>query len=138
MIMDAKRVRKTELFIVGIRRLGCDSIKILSSSKRAGVAVAEPQVWAPASKSPAGKGTYVLSRNRGPALILGICGQVASILRLRAREGELGPHRRQLANRAAQRLDLVMRVVSVHFRRCMTDKLLSDFDRHSCVRYGCS
>ena len=49
--------------------------------------------------------------------------------------GELRPHRRQLANRAAKRLDLVMRVVSVHFRRCMPGKLLSDFDRHSGVRH---
>ena len=48
-------------------------------------------------------------------------------------EGELGSHCRQLANRAAKRLDLVMRVVSVHFRRCITGELLSNFDRHSGV-----
>ena len=50
-------------------------------------------------------------------------------------EGDLGSHCRQLANRAAKRLDFVMRVVRVHFRRCMTGKLLSDFYGHSGVRH---
>jgi len=48
---------------------------------------------------------------------------------------ELRAERRQLANRAAKRLDFVMRVVRVHFRRCVAGKLLSDFDRHSGVRH---
>ena len=55
-----KGKKKTEFFIVGIKRL----IKISFSSKRAGVAVAEPQVWAPASKSPLRLVTGKIELNR--------------------------------------------------------------------------
>jgi hypothetical protein len=44
-----------------------------------------------------------------------------------AQSFSLDAKRRQFLNRRAQRLNLVMRVMLVHFRRCVAGELLPDF-----------